>query len=152
MPKIYPHKDVEGRLLNSNSCLPFILSTMGGLCAEGHEFLRICKKRSLTKAERMLDVLVTQHSRWTARRIHRALFGQCLINFLGSSWIPEASLSESCQHSTKCKHTHNTNSQLTFTRLAEAYHAASEDPTQSSCENSTPAAPPMTEFFELSPK
>ena len=34
----------------------------------------------------MLDVRVTQHARWTARRIRRALFGQSLIDFSGDSW------------------------------------------------------------------
>ena len=43
---------------------------MGGLCKEGHEFLKI-----------MIDVLVTQHSKWTARRVRRALLGQSLVDF-----------------------------------------------------------------------
>ena len=29
---------------------------------------------------------MTQHARWTARRIRRALFGQSLVDFSGSSW------------------------------------------------------------------
>ena len=61
---------------------------MGGLCAEGHEFLRICNKRNPLAAQHLVDVLVTQHSRWSARRIHRALFGQSLINFSGTEWTP----------------------------------------------------------------
>ena len=87
--KDYPRKDEEGRLLNQSGCLPFILTSMGGLCSEGHEFLRICKKRNPVAAHHMIDVLVTQHSRWTARRIHRSLFGKSLINFSGDSWIAE---------------------------------------------------------------
>ena len=149
--KAYPRKDVEGRLLNTSSCLPFILSTMGGLCAEGHQFLRICRKRSPTQAEHMLDVLVTQHSRWTARRLHRSLFGQCLINFFGSCWTPEASLSEPRQKSTASQNNDQNNLQLTFKRLAQAYNAATEDHSQSSCANSNPATPHTTEFFDLSP-
>ena len=43
---------------------------MGGLCSEGHEFLRLCRSRDQAEADHMVDVLVTQHSRWTARRIH----------------------------------------------------------------------------------
>ena len=148
--KSYPRKNLEGRLLNESSCLPFILSTMGGLCAEGHEFLRICRKRSPTHADHMQDVLVTQHSRWTARRVHRALFGQCLINFLGSSWTPEACLSGSFQHSKKGSTTDPSISQLTFKRLAQAYQTTSEDHPQISSENSDPAPPQATEFFELS--
>ena len=35
---------------------------------------------------RVLDVLVAQHAKWTARRIRRALFGQSLLDFSGSSW------------------------------------------------------------------
>ena len=143
-------KDLEGRLLNTSTCLPFILSTMGGLCAEAHEFLRICKKRSLTKAEHMMDVLVTQHSRWTARRLHRALFGQCLINFFGSAWTPEASLSEPPHCSMKCKNNNHSSSQLTFKRLAQAFNAASEDPSQSSSDSNV-AFPQTTEVFDLSP-
>ena len=42
----YPRKDSSGRLLNENFCVPFILTSMGGLCQEGHDFLRLCKKRN----------------------------------------------------------------------------------------------------------
>ena len=54
---------------------------MGGLCQEGHDFLRLCKKRNKGATLRLLDVLVTQHAKWTARRIRRALFGQSLVDF-----------------------------------------------------------------------
>ena len=37
----YPRKDSEGRLISEIVCLPFILTSMGGLCSEGHEFLRL---------------------------------------------------------------------------------------------------------------
>ena len=63
-----------------------IFTSMGGLCKEGHDFLRLCKKRNKGATLRLLDVLVTQHARWTARRIRRALFGQSLVDFAGSSW------------------------------------------------------------------
>ena len=79
----YPHKDSEGRRNNPSPCLPLILTSMGGLCSEGHEFIRLCRSREQAAADHMIDVLVTQHSRWTARRIHRALFGQSLIDFGG---------------------------------------------------------------------
>jgi hypothetical protein len=32
--KSYPRKDENGRLLTESSCLPFILTSMGGLCEE----------------------------------------------------------------------------------------------------------------------
>ena len=59
----YPRKDSQGRLLNMSACVPFILTSMGGLCSEGHEFLRLCKKRDVEKTFHLMDVLITQHSR-----------------------------------------------------------------------------------------
>lgn len=125
--KEYPRKDLEGRLLNQSGCLPFILTSMGGLCSEGHEFIRICKKRNLLEAEHMLDVLVTQHSRWTARRLHRALFGQSLINFVGDSWSPEGSISEQSQRCKRKGATDPAKSQFALRRLSQAQQASTED-------------------------
>ena len=34
----------------------------------------------------MMDVLITQHAKWTARRVKRALFGQCLVNLSTNDW------------------------------------------------------------------
>ena len=34
----------------------------------------------------LLDVLVTQHTKWTAKRVRRGLFGQSLVDFSTSSW------------------------------------------------------------------
>merc|ERR1719353_1583172 len=34
----------------------------------------------------LLDVLVTQHAKWTAKRIRRGLFGQALVDFSTDSW------------------------------------------------------------------
>ena len=84
--KSYPRKDAAGRLQNESSCLPFILTSMGGLCEEGHEFLRLCKKRNKGATLHLLDVLVTQHAKWTAKRIRRGLFGQSLVDFSTESW------------------------------------------------------------------
>ena len=67
-------------------CIPFIITSMGGLCTEGHEFLRVCMKKNVEKTHHMMDVLITQHAKWTARRIKRSLFGQCLIDFSTESW------------------------------------------------------------------
>ena len=39
-------------------------------------FLRVCRKRSPEKTQHLIDVLVTQHARWVASRLRRALFGQ----------------------------------------------------------------------------
>ena len=82
----YPRKDAAGRLINENFCVPFILTSMGGLCQEGHDFLRLCKKRNKGATLRLLGVLATQHAKWTARRIRRALFGQSLVDFSGACW------------------------------------------------------------------
>ena len=95
--KQYPHKDSSGRLTNESVCIPFIITSMGGLCTEGHQFLRVCKKKNIEKTHHMMDVLITQHARWTARRIKRALFGQCLIDFSSDSWS-RVSLDNDAQH------------------------------------------------------
>ena len=55
--KAYPRKDSAGRLLNESFCLPFILTSMGGLCEEGHEFIRLCKKRNKGATLHLLDFL-----------------------------------------------------------------------------------------------
>ena len=34
----------------------------------------------------LLDVLVTQHAKWTAKRIRRGLFGQSIVDFSSASW------------------------------------------------------------------
>ena len=34
----------------------------------------------------LLDVLVTQHAKWTANRIRRGLFGQALVDFSAAHW------------------------------------------------------------------
>ena len=36
--------------------------------------------------EHMMDVLIKQHAKWTARCIERSLFGQTLIDFSTNSW------------------------------------------------------------------
>ena len=84
--KEYPRKDASGRLLTESACVPFILSSMGGLCKEGHDFLKLCKKKDPTATQWMIDVLVTQHSKWTARRVRRALFGQSIVDFKADPW------------------------------------------------------------------
>ena len=56
----------------------------------------------------MLDVLVTQHSKWTARRLHRALFGQSLIDFSGESWTCLTNQSTTSKISNRCQHLKHT--------------------------------------------
>ena len=34
----------------------------------------------------LLDVLVTQHATWTAKRLRRGLFGQSIVDFSTESW------------------------------------------------------------------
>ena len=45
----------------------------------------------------MIDVLVTQHSKWTAKRVRRALFGQSLVDFNADPWISAKSQDDSKQ-------------------------------------------------------
>ena len=84
--KAYPRKDSSGRLVSTNFCVPIILTSMGGLCEEGHDFLRLCRKRNKGATAHLLDVLVTQHAKWTAKRVRRGLFGQSIVDFTTASW------------------------------------------------------------------
>ena len=46
----------------------------------------------------MIDVLVTQHSKWTVKRIRRSLFGQSNVDFDADPWISVSSPEEdTCQ-------------------------------------------------------
>merc|ERR1711959_119552 len=50
------------------------------------DFLRRCRKRNRGATQHLLDVLVTQHAKWTAKRIRRGLFGQSIVDFTSASW------------------------------------------------------------------
>ena len=99
--KSYPRKDEHGRrLLTKSSCLPFILTSIGGLCEEGHEFLRVCRKRNPEKTKHLIDVLVTQHSRWVASRMRRSLFGQATSTAVESCDHKQQHFSSQCARTT----------------------------------------------------
>jgi len=61
--------------------VPSIVACVGDLCSEGDEFHRLCRKSNPAEADLMLDASVTQHSRWTKRRLvaYTAFFGQSLM-------------------------------------------------------------------------
>ena len=52
-----------------------------------------------------LDVLVTQHAKWTAKRVRRGLFGQSIVDFSTDSWsniqLQESAKSDPSQSATK---------------------------------------------------
>ena len=109
----YPRKDQNGRLLTESSCIPFILTSMGGLCDEGHEFLRLCRKRSPDKTKHLIDVLVTQHAKWIASRLRRALFGQSTSSAVASqrsaqltkpAWKATSAISTAQRTQNNCGH------------------------------------------------
>ena len=91
-----PRKDEHGRFLTESSCLPFILTSMGGLCEEGQELLRVCRKRNPEKTKHLIDVLVTQHSRWVASRMRRSLFGQATSTAVETCDHEQQQLSSQC--------------------------------------------------------
>ena len=51
------------------------------------------------------DVLVTQHAKWTAKRVRRGLFGQSIVDFSTDSWssiqLQESAKSNPSQSATK---------------------------------------------------
>ena len=60
--------------------------------------MKICKKKDKVATFRMIDVLVTQHSKWTARRVRRALFGQSLVDFKAD---PRVAVKSQCDSKAK---------------------------------------------------
>ena len=46
----------------------------------------VCAKSATKEPLHLLDVFVTQHAKWTAKRIRRGLFGQSLVDFSTESW------------------------------------------------------------------
>ena len=53
----------------------------------------------------LLDVLVTQHAKWTAKRLRRGFFGQSIVDFSTDSWssiqLQESAKSNPSQSATK---------------------------------------------------
>ena len=97
----------NGRLLTESSCIPFILTSMGGLCDEGHEFLRLCRKRNPDNTKHLIDVLFTQHAKWIASRLRKALFGQSASSAVASTNQGPTQLKKPAQKTTIAKRTYN---------------------------------------------
>ena len=76
---------------------------MGGLCQAGHDFLRSCKKKHVPDTIRTIDVLVTEHSRWTEKRVRRALFGQSFVDFSTDPWTGVKNRDDSKQQEVRQK-------------------------------------------------
>ena len=70
------------------------------MCDEGHAVLRVCRKRNPEKTKHLIDVLVTQHSRWVASRMRRALFGQATSTAVESCDHEQQQVSEQCTRTT----------------------------------------------------
>ena len=138
---------------------------MGGLCKEGHEFIRLCKKRNKGATLHLLDVLVTQHAKWTAKRIRRGLFGQSIVDFSTDSWssiqLKDSSKpSASTQNRTQPKKTPRLlrafgQSRVIVEKKLPGMSQYSDDVEVedfSEAEQDSAAISQRCEFFELSPK
>ena len=150
--KAYPRKDAAGRLITEYSCLPFILSSMGGLCKEGHEFLKICKKKDPFATLRMVDVLVTQHSKWTAKRVRRALFGQSLVDFDADPWVGvDNQEKSSCNKKAVKKKSQNKQSRLekSFSQVESSFSSQVESSQATTTADSTPLATTVADSTPL---
>ena len=74
---------------------------MGGLCEEGQELLRVCRKRNPEKTKHLIDVLVTHtHSRLVASRMRGALFGQTTSSAVESCDHEQPQVSSQCARTT----------------------------------------------------
>ena len=156
--KAYPRKDSSGRLVSENFCVPFILTSMGGLCEEGHDFLRLCRKRNKGATAHLLDVLVTQHAKWTAKRVRRGLFGQSIVDFTTTSWssiqLKESSINTASQeHEVQPKKAPRLLRSFAKARIVPGMSQYSDDVgSEDFCEadQDSAAISQRCEFFELS--
>ena len=69
----FPVKDSNGHRVVSGDFVPFIMTNMGSLDKSAHQFLAKLRKKDRRRAEHLMDVLVVQHAKWIARRLHRCL-------------------------------------------------------------------------------
>ena len=110
----------------------------------------------------LLDVLVTQHAKWTARRIRRALFGQSLVDFSGPSWSSikiRADVQEPQIVNRRKKKISETRMMREFSQTDDVGHASDDDSnasfstTGANCvEDLATVRTHRTEFFDLSPR
>ena len=124
--------------------------------------MRLCKKRNKSATLRLLDVLATQHVKWTARRIRRALFGQSLVDFSGPSWSSiklRADVPEPKLVNRRKKKLSETRMMREFSQADDAGNASDDNSsvslstTAAHCvEVSATASTQRTEFFVLSPR
>ena len=118
----------------------------------------------------LLDVLVTQHAKWTASRLRRGLFGQSLVDFSTPSWssiqLKESGKSISEQKSTEPKKTPRllrvfAQSRVMAEKQSESKHVVpgmsqySDDVGAERfvvADQDVAAIPQRCEFFEFSPQ
>ena len=132
---------------------------MGGLCEEGHDFLRLCRKRNKGATAHLLDVLVTQHAKWTAKRVRRGLFGQSIVDFTTTSWssiqLKESSINTaSKEHEVQPKKAPRLLRSFAKARIVPGMSQYSDDVgSEDFCEadQDSAAVSQRCEFFELSP-
>ena len=91
----------------------------------------------------MVDVLVTQHSKWTAKRVRRALFGQSLVDFDADPWVGvDNQEKSSCNKKAVKKKSQNKQSRLekSFSQVdsSQATTAADSTPLATTKADSTP--------------
>ena len=75
--------------------------------------LRLCRKRIPDKTKHLIDVLVTQHAKWIASRLRRALFGQSTSSAVASqqsaqltkpAWKATSAISTAQRTQNNCGH------------------------------------------------
>ena len=53
--------------------VPFIITSMGLLCSEAHDMLRLCYRRNPRATTALQDCLAVQHAKWIAHRLFRGI-------------------------------------------------------------------------------
>ena len=67
----YVTRDEAGQRVIKAQPVPFVVTSMGLLCSEAHDFLRFCYRRNPRATTALRDCLAMQHARWIAHRLYR---------------------------------------------------------------------------------
>ena len=94
--------------------------------------MRVCRKRNPEKTKHLIDVLVTQHSRWVASRMRRALFGQATSSVVDSCDHEQQQVSSQCTRTTDFRtqpvKSSSRNTAGSMKRLKAAFFNSTETP------------------------
>ena len=70
---VYVTRDTAGQRVIEAQPVPFIITSMGLLCSEAHDMLRLCYRLNPRATTALQDCLAVQHAKWIAHRLFRGV-------------------------------------------------------------------------------